>query len=307
MYNNLLDPHAECPAVISAAAKAPSFKSQPPTSPIAQITSRVVAFGPNNEIYVSGSCVRIAKNLYLTARHVMVDHLERFGHFNGTANFNVWVVHVRDGPEYSIWDVDRLWLSPHSDLAIFHTKPYNNVAGSEGRVPVVILDLQPPPIGSRIVGFGYHSAAGRIRFDEHGTRHVEIDADGAATVGEVREVHKLRRDQRLNFPCYQVNARFDGSMSGGPVINDSGHVCGIICSSLPSDDPSIEHASYVTTLWPLMGISIDISTSGEPQDRSYPVLDLARDKIIVALGWEKIVVRETATAGLYEVSSVTSV
>ncbi|MGH6803624.1 MAG: S1 family peptidase [Methyloceanibacter sp.] len=292
----------ESPATTGVLSKEPSFKNQPPTSPIARLTSRIAAFGPNNEVFVSGSCVRIAKNLYLTARHVMVDHLQRFGHVNGIPNFNVWVVHVRDEPEYSIWDVDRLWLSPHSDLAIFHTKPYNDIASSEGHVPVVVLDLRPPAIGHRIVGFGYHSAAGRIRFDEHGTKHIEIDADGAATLGEVRDVHELRRDQRLNFPCYQANARFDGSMSGGPVMNDRGHVCGIICSSLPSDDPNIEHVCYAATLWPLMGIAIDIATTGEPQDRFYPLLDLARNKVIAALGWEQVVVRETSTPTLYEVS-----
>ena len=288
--------------VMSAPSREPSFKNQPPTSPIAQVTSRVAAFGPNDEIFVSGSCVRIAKNLYLTARHVMMDHLERFGHVNGVPNFNVWVVHVRPGPEYSIWDADRLWISPHSDLAVFHTKPYNDVAGSENQIPTMVLDLRPPNIGSRIVGFGYHSPSGRIRIDELGTRHIEIDADGAATVGEVRDIHVLRRDQRLNFPCYQINARFDGSMSGGPVMNDSGHVCGIICSSLPSNDPNTEHTSYAATLWPLMGLAIDISASGEPQDRSHPFLDLARDKVIAAIGWEQVVVRETSTTGLYEVS-----
>ncbi len=283
-------------------SKEPSFKNQPPTSPIARLTSLIAAFGPGNELFVSGSCVRIAKNLYLTARHVMMDHLHRFGHSNGAANFNAWVVHVHDGPEYSIWDVDRLWLSPHSDLAIFHTKPHNDIASAEKHVPVVVLDLRPPAIGDRIVGFGYHSAAGRIRFDEHGTRHIEIDADGAATVGEVRDIHELRRDQRLSFPCYQVNARFDGSMSGGPVMNDRGHVCGIVCSSLPSNDPSEEHICYAATLWPVMGTAIDIATTGEPQDRFYPLLDLARARVIAALGWEQVVVRETSMPALYEVS-----
>ena len=283
-------------------SKEPSFKNQPATSPIAQLTSRIAAFGPDNELFVSGSCVRIAKNLYLTARHVMEDHLQRFGHSNGTANFNVWVVHVCDGPEYSIWDVDRLWLSPRSDLAILHTKSYNDVAGAERHVPVVVLELRPPAVGDRIVGFGYHSAKGRIRFDGRGAKHIEIDGDGAATVGEVRDVHELRRDQRLDFPCYQVNARFDGSMSGGPVINERGHICGIVCSSLPSNDPTEEHVCYAATLWPLMGIAIDIAPTGKLQDRLYPLLDLARAGVIAALGWEQVVVRETATPVLYDVS-----
>lgn len=288
--------------MINTFSKEPSFKDQPAISPIAQVTSFIAAFGPSNEIFVSGSCVRIAKNLYLTARHVMVDHLERYGHINGIPNFNVWAVHIQAGPEYSIWEAGRLWISPHSDLAVFHTKPHNDVAGSEGYVPVMALDLRPPAIGSRIVGFGYHSPSGRIRIDEHETQHIEIDVKGAATVGEVRDIHEQQRDQRLNFPCYQVNARFDGSMSGGPVMNDNGHVCGIICSSLPSDNLNTEHVCYAAILWPLMGLAIDISSSGEPQDRSYPFLDLARDNVIAAIGWDQVVARETSTAGLYEVS-----
>jgi len=84
-------------------------------------------------------------------------------------------------------------------------------------------------------------------------------------------------------------------------MNDNGDVCGIICSSLPSENLNTEHVCYAATLWPLMGLAIDISTNGEPQDSAYPFLDLARDNVITAIGWEQVVARETSTAGLYEV------
>src|SRR5262249_5443931 len=101
-------------------SKVPSFKSQSPFSPIERVAGRLLLLRGTNEIFVSGSCVRIAKNLYLTARHVIEDYLERFGRSQNEASFNVWVAHVLPGPDYSIWEIDRCWFSPHSDIAVFH-------------------------------------------------------------------------------------------------------------------------------------------------------------------------------------------
>jgi len=284
-------------------SKSPSFKSQSPFSPIEHVTARLVAFGPNDEIFVSGSCVRIAKNLYLTARHVVTDYLERFGHNPGEAKFTVWTIHVHPGPEYSIWEMDRLWLSPHSDLAVFHTMPYNDMAGAEKNTPSVGLNLTPPPIGSRIVGFGHHSASGRIRMGADGRKHIEVNTDGTATVGEVREIHPERRDSaRLNFPCFRVNARFDGGMSGGPIFTDNGRLCGVICSSLPASSESEEHTSYATTLWPLMGLPIDVNPSPyRILEKPYPFIELARQQIIHVNDLTQVSVQEGAVPGLYQV------
>lgn len=121
-------------------SKSPSFKRQSPFAPIEQVTARLAAFGSNDEIFVSGSCVRLTSNLYLTARHVMTDYLERFGHSFGEAKFTVWAIHVHAGPEYSIWEMERLWLSPHSDLAVFHTMPYNvRLARKRTHLPSVLI------------------------------------------------------------------------------------------------------------------------------------------------------------------------
>lgn len=175
-------------------SKSPSFKNQSPFSDVECVAARIAAFGPHNDIFVSGSCVRISTNLYLTAGHVMTDFLERFGHENGDVNFTIWAIHVHPGPEYSIWQIDRFWISPHSDLAVLHTIPYNDTAVAEGLICSVGLDLTPPPLGSRIVGFGFHSASGHIRIDADGTRHIEVNSDGTATVGQVQEIHPVRRD-----------------------------------------------------------------------------------------------------------------
>jgi hypothetical protein len=67
----------------------PSFKQTPPFSDIQLIAGCMVALAPNNQIFVSGSCIRIAPNLYLTARHVLSDYIDKFGFNNSGLNFTV--------------------------------------------------------------------------------------------------------------------------------------------------------------------------------------------------------------------------
>jgi hypothetical protein len=182
--------------------------------------------------------------------------------------------------------------------------PHNDTAAAEGVTPSVGLDLTPPPIGSRVVGFGHHSASGRIRIDANGTRHIEVNTDGAATVGEVQEIHPVRRDSvRLAFPCFRVNARFDGGMSGGPLFGDNGRVCGVICSSLPPGDEAEEHCSYAATLWPLMGLPVDVNPSPyRVLDQPYPFIEFAKQQIIHVDDWTKVSVRVASAPALYEVT-----
>ena len=152
-------------------------------------------------------------------------------------------------------------------------------------------------------GFGFHSGAGSVRIDEAGTRHIEVNAIGSATVGEVIEIHAEMRDSgRLQFPCYRVNARFDGGMSGGPVFSDRGRVCGIVCSSLPPSQEGEEHVSYVATLWPAMAIPVHVDPSGAEIDQPYPLLRLAQMNIISAAGFENVAMGETLAPGLWKIS-----
>ena len=126
------------------------------------------------------------------------------------------------------------------------------------------------------MGFDYHSSSGQVIRGPDGTRHIEVNTYGAATVGEVKCVHAERRDSvRLFFLCFQVNARFDGGMSGGPIVSDRGNLCGIVCSNLPPSEPDGEHVSYAATLWPLMALQININLAGQVQDQFYPLKDLA--------------------------------
>jgi Trypsin-like peptidase domain len=293
-------------AKMSTYPKEPTFNKTDTISDIQQVAGAMVAFGPDNQtMHVSGTCVRIASNLYLTARHVLEDFIGIFGLKNGVPNFTVWVIHTYAGPKYAIWSIYKLWLSPHSDLATFCVKPFNDIAANHQVVRTVGLDLQPPTIGSRIFSWGYHRGSGITNIDENGVYHYKVDGEGATTVGEIREYHPMGTDKALRpFACFRVNARFDGGMSGGPVFSDSGHICGVICSNLPPHDETEEHCSYVTALWPLMALGVELNPiTGHLENKTCSMFELAKNGVLSVNGLEKISVSQSSIAGIkYDVT-----
>lgn len=109
----------------------------------------------------------------------------------------------------------------------------------------------------------------------------------ATSTGQVIEVLAERRDFMLDWPCFRVDARFDGGMSGGPVFNEAGLVCGIISSNMPPSSSDEEHVSYATTLWPMLAITTNFPIGGlEPKKRL--VEELVRDGTIAAEHWEDV-------------------
>ena len=278
-------------------SKEPSFKELRSQKYIGEIAFRLLAIDNERNVFASGTCFSVVNGALITARHVIEDFYQRFAKeklINGIeVDFSIWAIQILENEElYAIWTVNKMWLVPNSDIALLQVIPYCQNAAKLKDGKQVKLNLFPPPIGARIVGFGYHNSCVDKTNITNSILNIVADDTASATVGEVMEIHEFYRDKvRLNFPCFRVNARFDGGMSGGPVFNDDGEVCGIICSSLPVDEECNEHISYVTTLWPLMGMKIDSDRYGNyPKNVNYPVLDLARDGIICAVNWERVAI-----------------
>jgi Trypsin-like peptidase domain len=202
---------------------------------------------------------------------------------------SILAVQILEGGQTGLlWNVDRMWLSPFTDIAFLRLSPTCS-RGLAHYWQVAKMVLTPPREGTRIGGFGYHSSHIEAT-EENGVVHVIWKDSPTTTIGEVIQVHHGRRDSfRLTYPCFQTNARFDGGMSGGPVFDEKGHLCGLVCSNLPPSSPEEFHVSYVCMLWPNMGTWIDMDREGFPHNISYPALELAQHRYIQAAGWEKIV------------------
>jgi hypothetical protein len=81
-------------------------------------------------------------------------------------------------------------------------------------------------------------------------------------------------------------------MSGAPVFNVSGQLCGLIVSGMEGQEDEGDHTYYAASLWPSMGTKIDWDRQGYPAGVSYTALDLARQGFIAAKNWDRVVLRE---------------
>lgn len=240
----------------------------------------------DDKFYPSGTAVIIGERLAITAKHLFDDDWNK-----NLCEFSVVASQVRDGGNVgALWYVERVFPAPHSDIVILFLTP---VSGSQSAVDyewknAPILNPRPPPVGEAIWGFGYPGSEAKST-KESNILSVAWSDQPSITTGEVIEVHDLCRETFLyRYPCFRTNARFDGGMSGGPVFNSRGELCGLIWGGLPPEGEGLDHASYVSTLWPFMGTMMNLRLKGFPAGYYYPLRKLAQLGLINVLNLDQI-------------------
>lgn len=271
--------------------KEPTFKSTGLDQPINKFVSPLLS-GRGEDWAVEGTCVMIAPGLAITANHVIIETMKKYegvdieslddNNQNIKSKHESIVFQLLDGENGYGWSVTQYFLSPLTDVCYLRLKPMFTAKA----VPVphkVRISLHPPPIGERIAAYGFPKTS--VSFNESGT---SINVTPKITIGEVQLVHQQKRDTMLPFPVFQTNARFDPGMSGGPVFNNSGMLCGLICTNLPPDKSDLDHISFVALLWPSMGTKVSLNLKSHNFQDPFPVLFLAENEYIHAEGWERV-------------------
>jgi len=274
----------------------PTFVRQASDTPISEFALRVLVEFEGGKTHVIGTATVIAGNLAITAGHNLEDITTRFGSA-GTSErgfevtkYAVRLYQILPGPEYVIWNVVTAWSCMDTDIAFLHLELHGYsgaTAPSSWRVPRIMV--VPPRLDSAVVCFGYHSSVVAVTPTAEGY-HLDLNDEPTATTGKVEEILPDGQPAgKFSFPCYRVNARFDGGMSGGPVIDETGSVCGIICGTLFQGNVDDEPISYVATLWPMLRTVISANLGGAyVRDVKYPVIDLALDGQIHAEGLSEL-------------------
>ena len=161
-----------------------------------------------------------------------------------------------------LWPIGKVWFSPELDIAFCGLRSGTR-NGRRIRFPICRLSPGIPRFGERIVGFGYYKMEGG-ELDRSSQEEVLVSYSQmtAHSAGKIVEVFPKKRDSgMLNFPCFHTDARFDHGMSGGPVFNEAGYVCGVICSSFNvEDDP--HHVSYASLIWPALATRVEVAIDG---------------------------------------------
>ncbi len=239
------------------------FIATKPEDPIREISSPIIArHERTGEIYACGTATVIGRGIAITASHVIFDILDHFNtkidqQSKSQNDFQLLMyLDLNGGKELLPLKVAKTCPSTTFDIAILHfVTPEDWDQDNQHVWKAPKIQLLPTMIGKSIFGFGFSMPL--VTQDEPDTP--EIEYKSRTTTGHVIDIHhELRDSAKLPFPCFQVNARFDGSMSGGPVFNSDGNLCGIVCSSIPADEEFSEHVSYVSTLWPMLGLTVQI-------------------------------------------------
>ena len=249
-------------------------------------------------VYPGGTGVFIAPNLLMTAKHVIEECWNSFGDghpFSGSkklhGQFHILAVqYPGDRSEPAVWSVRTGWAAPSTDIMFLDLVPFCEQARAYEWKGTVVLNVLPPSVGDAITGFGYPSSSAEILHGE--PSQIRFVLQPHTTVGIVTQVFEERRDRALlTFPCFELNARFEGGMSGGPLFNSAGQVCGIICASLQQADQQASYVSYGATLWPAMGTNIEFQGPGLICKGPYPVAELSLIGVMHVIGWEEVVKR----------------
>ena len=150
------------------------------------------------------------------------------------------------------------------------------------------LRVVPPSPGQKVLAFGYRESRIEVTEGADGSHHIVLNDVGTTSIGEVGQIFAERRDSSmLTFPCFEVHAQFAPGMSGGLIIDEGGAVCGLVCAGANFADPCALPLSYAATLWPMLTTMISADRGDAyPKGIEYPVIDLALDGLIHAIGLE---------------------
>jgi V8-like Glu-specific endopeptidase len=273
----------------------PTFNRTELDSPITEFAISIGAY-QKNEYVVSGTATFIAPHLAITAKHVIEHYWRVFKHselklpdsdFHQElkGNFNmIGVQFLNKGTTTpALWNVTKLFFSRITDIVFLVMSPFSTTAREyKWRYPTI--DFNPPKINSTISCFGYKDT-----FAEAEHNDVKWKLDPTTSTGKVIEIHKTKRDNfSINFPCIHTNARFDPGMSGGPVFNDQGLLCGVISANLPPSEEGEEHASYAALIWPSMSTPINLKREGIKENEYYPIFDLFKNNFVKSNNIDKL-------------------
>jgi hypothetical protein len=225
-----------------------------------------------------GSAVMLSPSFAITARHIVEPTLLAAGTVGSEGQFhlNAFQMLDVDGGQHAVrFSVVEVGFVDKSDVAVLRLALASDLPpGHEYKSPIVALD--PPHVGERTAAFGYYEPSAK----RGPGKKVVISRRMATSVGEVIDVYPNRRDSH-NFPgpCFATNARYEGSMSGGPVFNDAGHLVGIVGACMKGYEGAPDY-SVVSLLVPMLSAEMTTLLPGDEAPRKRTMLELARSGML---------------------------
>lgn len=233
----------------------------------------------NGGFLASGSAVLIARQIALTAKHVVADYHEKAEYSDppgGGQKVDVgFSIELGSGLGGGTWRDSVGWCATADghDIALLRLR------GTDGSFPAYPqIDVLPPKVGELVTAYGFQKPDTK----ELGPDTLLWKVEPTVTRGRVLAIHHKGRDKGMYpFPVFETDARVEPSMSGGPVFNSAGKLCGVLAGGLPADEGG-HSRSYFSMIWPAMGLPFQ----GKGRDgnilRIVPLLWAARFGVVAA-------------------------
>jgi V8-like Glu-specific endopeptidase len=237
--------------------------------------------------YPSGSAILVSDRLALCARHVLTNYWEK-AHYGPipegetVPNFQMLAAGGFGAARTCQWDVEKFWTRADTDVAVLAVAPREGEARG-WTYPVV--DLAPPTVGETVIACGFTDSSAEETTLNGSPAFIWKDKPTVSR-GVVTAVWPQKRDDGfLTFPCFEFDGRVDPGMSGGPIFNEDGRLCGVVASGEGNDVDGYRSAGAL--LWAAMAIDLDGADLGEPAGK-YPLLRMAIEGKISAVGLERV-------------------
>ena len=242
----------------------------------------VVVYGNSYFEYI-GTAFNISPDgVFITASHVADEALQKWKAHAGSQIAVVMVIHDEIAPgtqdmlggPISVVAVVK-YEHPGCDLALLRAGIENVDTGEPLTFPCLPIGSKFPKNGDKILGLGYPKPSLTVDEDSKESMIVTLDQKLHFATGNVSDVFETGRDVvMMPGPGFQTEAVFEGGMSGGPVLNTEGFVCGVISFSLRPDDYYPKYTSYAAPALAVFPISLSDGT------RSMTVYEMAQAGLV---------------------------
>lgn len=187
---------------------------------------------------MDGSAVMVAPGLIFSATHVLEPHLESL--LRGDTQIYCVGISEKDA---QLWIVRAFTPAgqPNDDIVFLHVEACSDLP-AESAYHIVPCEFSPPRLGEQLTIVGFRPAAVPDIDQFNYLGHLYVSS------GPVTEVYLSGRPG-LQYPVAEVGCGTLGGMSGGAVLNESGHLVGLLSTCLMLEDGM--GPSYVALLSPL--------------------------------------------------------
>ena len=202
-----------------------------------------IAFSDGRTDRVEGSAVLVAPGIALCAWHVVEPQLPRL------MSGGLGVVCFGIEPNgLALWHIRKVTHVPETDFAILGLERGSAVRSGE-ILHQASVTTRFPSVGERVTIYGFRASEpyfARMREGE-----VTVSGQLLSCAGEVVQHFPTGRDRvMLPWPTIEVACPSWGGMSGGPVVDQTGRLIGLLSSSMSTE--AHDGPSYVSHLFPAL-------------------------------------------------------